>query len=435
MECFQVRRHIRCPSEIRISKSKVVLCLILLAIVFGTAHTTKEYDLYQILSVSRTATPKEIKKAYRRAALDTHPDKNPDIPADEAAEQFRKVVHSFQVLSDPESRKRYDRTGRAASAESSSSGGGGRQQGRGNWHDQFQWNFRRRVIKLKDKFQVQQAQQRVLHVVSLEQLETIMLDDNDLLERNLLISFVMAGEMESHVNDEMVFPYPFAAMSPQGIWWEDLLQTVQIRFHRGNDLTRFFGIPDPEEYRASGLPIFMFGRRGQPLQAEQFTRVQTKYRQEMEKWVWKQLEVGVKFINQHWSAVEVYWVHDTAAQLKETIQPGEEATQTSMLSHEWYIRDVRIDSRDDSPGRYKLTRESSMGSWKILNDTSPQEIVIKTLDCMDLSGHCKFWEVQGECRKNPGFMNTECPLTCNLCKVQSHKNETEEEKGGSKDEL
>jgi hypothetical protein len=38
--------------------------------------------------------------------------------------------------------------------------------------------------------------------------------------------------------DKMVYPWPFAAMSAQGIWWEDLLQTTVVRYHKSNDLTK-----------------------------------------------------------------------------------------------------------------------------------------------------------------------------------------------------
>ena len=55
-----------------------------------------------------------------------------------------------------------------------------------------------------------------MHIVSLTQLETVMLDDNDLLERNLLMVFVTPQKVEVLCDDEMVFPYPFAAMSEQG---------------------------------------------------------------------------------------------------------------------------------------------------------------------------------------------------------------------------
>mmetsp|Transcript_15523 Transcript_15523/g.33669 ORF Transcript_15523/g.33669 Transcript_15523/m.33669 type:complete len:366 (+) Transcript_15523:78-1175(+) len=65
--------------------------------------------LYQCLSVAVTATPDEIKKAYRRLALRWHPDKNPDDP--EATAQFQKISAAYEVLADELKRNRYDSTG------------------------------------------------------------------------------------------------------------------------------------------------------------------------------------------------------------------------------------------------------------------------------------------------------------------------------------
>lgn len=63
--------------------------------------------LYHILNVDRSATDDDIKKAYRAAALSSHPDKNPSREA-EAAEHFKKVQHAYSVLSDPHERAWYD---------------------------------------------------------------------------------------------------------------------------------------------------------------------------------------------------------------------------------------------------------------------------------------------------------------------------------------
>ncbi|KAF5014792.1 hypothetical protein F66182_14100, partial [Fusarium sp. NRRL 66182] len=68
-----------------------------------------ETKLYDALSIKPDATQDEIKKAYRKAALKHHPDKNKDNP--KAAEKFKEVSQAYEVLSDPEKRKTYDQFG------------------------------------------------------------------------------------------------------------------------------------------------------------------------------------------------------------------------------------------------------------------------------------------------------------------------------------
>lgn len=75
------------------------------------AQATKR-DFYEILSVTRTASNDEIKSAYRKAAMQWHPDRNPQ-QKEVAEARFRECTEAYSVLSDPQKREAYDRYGHA----------------------------------------------------------------------------------------------------------------------------------------------------------------------------------------------------------------------------------------------------------------------------------------------------------------------------------
>ena len=66
-------------------------------------------DYYEILGVSRTSSPDEIKKAYRQMAMKFHPDRNPGNT--EAEEKFKEAAEAYEVLGDQDKRRRYDQFG------------------------------------------------------------------------------------------------------------------------------------------------------------------------------------------------------------------------------------------------------------------------------------------------------------------------------------
>lgn len=80
-------------------------------------------DYYEILSVEKTADGDTIKKAYRKLAIQFHPDKNPGNK--EAEDKFKEAASAYEVLSNPEKRAKYDRFGHEAFANGGRGAGGG----------------------------------------------------------------------------------------------------------------------------------------------------------------------------------------------------------------------------------------------------------------------------------------------------------------------
>ncbi|RKF19958.1 molecular chaperone DnaJ [Alginatibacterium sediminis] len=98
-------------------------------------------DYYTILGVSKTASSKEIKKAYKKLAMKHHPDKNPGNTV--AEESFKQVKTAYEILSDTEKRRQYDQFGHAAfDGSGSQSRSRQSQHGHAGFEDMFGGAFR-----------------------------------------------------------------------------------------------------------------------------------------------------------------------------------------------------------------------------------------------------------------------------------------------------
>src|SRR3954468_20757836 len=80
-------------------------------------------DFYEILGVGKTASAEEIKKAYRKVAMQFHPDRNPGDKV--AEEKFKEAAEAYEILSDADKRAQYDRFGHQAFSPGRGGGYGG----------------------------------------------------------------------------------------------------------------------------------------------------------------------------------------------------------------------------------------------------------------------------------------------------------------------
>jgi DnaJ-class molecular chaperone len=109
---------------------------VLVTVIAWQVVTVTAADFYKLLGISRDATIKEIKKAYRQKSLEFHPDKNRE---EGAADKFAEIARAYEVLSDSDKKEIYNRHGEEGLKKHESQGGGG--GGGGGFDDLFSHFF------------------------------------------------------------------------------------------------------------------------------------------------------------------------------------------------------------------------------------------------------------------------------------------------------
>jgi hypothetical protein len=406
----------------------------------------KEEDPYQVLGVrSRRATVDAIKKAYRKKAKESHPDKNPDMDPDEAADKFRRVVDAFEILSDPVKRKQYDHQYKRRFSQRQEQG---QRQQQNNVHKEQR---KRRQQKQQQEQQQQSrkdqllqeaklAQSRVLRLSSVEQFRSVLLDQQGNYERHFLCVFVVTKKIETLVDDEWMFPFPFAGLGSNGIWWEDVIQTAKVRYNTHTPLTVMFDAPWVKEAKKSGKPYIVFGRKGDPIGKFSVFRPpksssswgdKNSKQSQLEAWVHDLLTMRVTVVNYHHSEVKLF-LKDGKTNTIQPLQKVPSGYQTTLGLHtadKILAMDARVDSFPGGTWSADLMQEATdyvlLGQY-IVKTEPTIEIFERT--CVDLSLRCKVWASHppprhpttqsasaSSCDNNPEFMHHICAATCGVC--------------------
>ena len=289
--------------------------------------------------------------------------------------------------------------------------------------------------------------------------------------------------MERMLDDDLVFPYPFAARTPQGVEWEDLLQTVKVRYNhdgRPTELTNYFDISVDA---TTTTPVFILVRQGHAL--DDHERLATRRRDQFTYWVWEHFKVDIQVINRHSHSVDIWWVHDDRKQYQSTLKPYHKTSFQCRLSHTFWVRDARVNQHLSSSDQDRqnthdyplLSENSTLQVFHIVQDE--QRVTVQVAACFDLAtnceadhciarnapmfqygqrycrktcgrcdhaddiaarhaantcqdrdGYCKIWAQQGQCAQYEDYMRLKCPLSCHFCDPRNDNDSNNDHSNG-----
>lgn len=389
-------------------------------------------SLYDRLALPRSASAREIKKAWYKAALQLHPDKVEGSAEQKAQAElrFKAAAEAYEVLSDVALKRQYDLTGaipddkaktEAATRssgnvedpdeqfgfESGGRGGQQRQQYRG-----FGFGWGR-----YDAFEVGLAQQRARRVRTLEQMRRILQPHGVAPAAGLqrprfgLVGFYRRGE-EASLKEHLRFPYPFAGWSlgaqGDGFWWEDAVQTLlvsvgELASNEGAALLEHFGVGKGGDVR---LPAVAWVRTDAALSFEMAPPLRDA--DAFVAWVYGFLGASVRIVNRDHRRAVVWWLDGHHAKQQGVVEAdGGTFERSSFISHRWYVwpegTEGNILSQEASLGEITLSRVGEIHDLQL------------SARCIDSNGHCHQWKHLGECEKNRGYMSTACRRSCGGC--------------------
>lgn len=322
-----------------------------------------------MLGVKKTATMQEIKKAYRQKAKDTHPDKNPDVDAETAAIQFREIAEAYEVLSDTDSRRNYDRTGKTEAERSQQS----RQNRQRGWSFSNFWNFnqqeQRKGIRYHRFYQdfytrrsVLSSQSHVLTVSGLQQLEDIVLDDDTgMTERYVLLAIYDSRieGCEDLMNYYVMYPWPFAGLAREGdksMWWDETVITTKIDLASETEGSRqlqdLFGVSfdmkDPKTKQRCPTVAFI-PRKAKLTDFELWTpevELASGGREgDFRAFVWQRLKMTVTLTNRTPWTLKQWWLDGYRGVALEDIAPNESYMVNTFLSHAFVYRAAFVEGK------------------------------------------------------------------------------------------
>ena len=417
------------PSLDTLLDVRMISPLLLVAVALGATG-----NLYSLLGVARKASVADIKRAYRDRALETHPDKNKDLEQTVAAEEFRSISLAYEVLSDPQAREFYDKTGQIRDPAQSNNPHGGVQS-------QVSPD---KLLKHPDRRQeILDAQSRVLRVRSIAHLKAVAADENGVLEKVLLLAFYSSsdkGDLCKQVLDRRVlFPYPFAGFNRRdgeggSLHWQDAVLPAEVDLaHKGSNpaigaLAAYFGIA------GSKCPTIAFVAKGALLdsppegEVSELTRDTTgtifdlrggvRTHSDFETWIFQKLKIDLHFTNRAPYTVKWWYVPPTGKperQVKDILS-GEGSNVATFVSHVFIFQAVDVEG-------LKVNNQSAVLSHRVSLDDKGATVPIR-VRCHDRHSECVRWKSEGFCdagreskatRDYPGqrrWTLEHCPISC-----------------------